>query len=92
MERPNTSNCTNSASDSCFDISSEKIANCDGFEEETKIQLIILFAISTAVSLVNLGALLIVYDKDPEVSEIPNLAERQRVSLGEFLLILAFYF
>ena len=53
--------------------------------KETQMQLLILFAISTSVSLLNLVALLIVYDKDPEIDEIPNLAERQR---GEFSKIL----
>ena len=52
--------------------------------KETQIQLLTLFAISTSVSLLNLGALLIVYDKDPEIDEIPNVAERQRESSGEF--------
>ena len=36
------------------------------------------------MSLLNLGALLIVYDKDPEIQEIPNFAERQRASSVEF--------
>ena len=59
--------------------------DCEDFEHETQFQLIILFAISTSVSLFNLIALLIAYDRDPEVDEIPNFAERQRASLGEFL-------
>ena len=58
--------------------------------KETQMQLLTLFAISTSVSLLNLGALLIVYDKDPEIDEIPNLAERQRASSGEFSKILLY--
>ena len=71
--------------DSCPTNSSlESFPDCEDFEKNTQLQLIILFAISTSVSLLNLGALLIVYDKDPEIEEIPNLAERQRASSVEF--------
>ena len=77
-------NCTNPDMNSCSNNSSEIIADCDVFEEETQLQLIILFGISTAVSLLNLIAFLIVYVKDPEIDEIPNFAERQRASSGDF--------
>ena len=77
-------NCTNPNMNSCSNNSSEIIADCDFFEQETQLQLLILFGISTSVSLLNLIAFLIVYDKDPEIDEIPNFAERQRASSGEF--------
>jgi len=79
------SNCTNIDQDSCSRNSTlESIPDCDDFEKNTQLQLIILFAISTSVSLLNLGAFLIVYDKDPEIEEIPNFAERQRASSAKF--------
>ena len=84
-------NCTNFDPVYCSKNSSNAISesemlwDCEDFEHETQFQLIILFAISTSVSLLNLIALLIAYDRDPEVDEIPNFAERQRASLGEFL-------
>ena len=80
-------NCTILNQDS-FDndlLTSDEIVlmtDCDDFEKTTQMQVLILFAISTSVSLLNLGGLLIVYDKDPEIDEIPNLAERQRASSG----------
>ena len=81
------SNCTNFDIDSCSNNSSpetDNFLNCDEFEQSTRVQLIILFAISTSVSLLNLIALLIVYEKDPEIEEIPNFAERQRAFSAEF--------
>ena len=83
-------NCTNFDPVSCSKNSSNAISeskmlsDCEDFEHETQFQLIILFSISTSVSLLNLIALLIAYDRDPEIDEIPNFAERQRVSSGEF--------
>ena len=54
------------------------LSDCEDFEHETQFQLITLFAISTSVSLLNLIALFFAYDRDPEIDEIPNFAERQR--------------
>ena len=95
----NTNDCTNLNPDLCWNNSLQAAENktvvtiattidCNEYPSvmrETQLQLLILFAISTSVSLLNLGALLIVYDKDPEIDEIPNVAERQRASSGEFL-------
>ena len=80
-------NCTILNQDSCDNdlVTSDEIVimtDCEDFEKTTQMQVLILFAISTSVSLLNLGGLLIVYDKDPEIDEIPNLAERQRASSG----------